>query len=329
MNIAFTLCSMNYLAQAKTLFGSLKKTNPEWRFFIGLVDKNNNRIDPEFLQCDIIEVDQLGIDDFDGMVKKYSIIELLTSVKPFYFSWFFDNYFDAENVVYFDPDIMIFQPLDRLEKSLQQYDIILTPHFTTPINDNFLPTELHVMQTGVYNLGFIALKRSANVFNMLQWWKTRLKDKCFIDLSRGLFVDQVWANLMPACFEKVLIEKYAGYNVAHWNLHERHITVMSEKYYVNDVPLVFFHFSHYSPAHPGSIAAHHNRFNFETRPDIKGLFELYKNELVRNKYFQLIQVPCFYLNNEKKKKRKREIESFLRTALPDKLKGRIKKIIGK
>lgn len=307
----------------------MKKTNPNWHFIIGLVDKNHQNADLSFLQCDVVEVATLQIEGFEAMAKKYTIVELLTSAKPFYFSWLFQQYPAAEAIAYFDPDIMIFQPLTRLEESLQQHDIILTPHFTAPINDTCLPTELHVMQTGIYNLGFIAVKRSGNSFNMLNWWQSRLKDQCLIDLSRGLFVDQLWANLMPAYFDKVLIEKYPGYNVAHWNLHERHLVKLNGSFYVNDMPLVFFHFSHYSPANPDSIAGHHNRYTFETRPELKELFEAYKASLIQYNYFSLKTISCFYLNDEQKKKRKRELETFMRMALPDKLKGRIKKLLHK
>ncbi|HEX5152932.1 MAG TPA: hypothetical protein VFW07_15885 [Parafilimonas sp.] len=277
----------------------------------------------------MIEVEKLLIAGFDTMAEKYTIVELLTSAKPFYFEWLFRNYPAAENVVYFDPDIMLFQPLRSLEESLKIYDVILTPHFTTPINDNCLPTELHVMQTGVFNLGFIAVKRSPNSNNMLQWWISRLKDQCLIDLSRGLFVDQLWANLMPAYFDKVLIEKYPGYNMAHWNLHERILRFENNEYRVNGQPLVFYHFSHYNPAHPEAIASHHNRYDFASRPDLVDLYDAYKESLVRYHYFELKKVPCFYLKDEQKKKRKREMEAFLRMALPDKLKGRLKRIAGK
>lgn len=311
------------------MFESIKKTNPHWQFVIGLVDKNDKNIDLSFLGCDVVEVSALEINSFKQMIKNYTIIELLTSVKPFYFEWLSREYSNAENIVYFDPDIMIFQPLTKLEESLQHYDIILTPHFTLPINDNCLPTELHVMQTGVFNLGFIALKRSENTFNMLHWWQSRLKDQCIIDLSRGLFVDQLWANLIPAYFDKVLIEKYPGYNMAHWNLHERFLTKENGTYLVNGEPLVFYHFSHYSPAQPDLIAGHHTRFNFESRTDIKEIYEKYKALLTEYNYFKLKKVPCFYLNDEKKKKRKRELESFMRMALPDKLKGKLKKIFAK
>lgn len=294
-----------------------------------MVDKNNKSIDLSFLECDVIEAEKLAIAGFDAMVEKYTIIELLTSVKPFYIEWFFNNYKDAEAVVYFDPDIKIFQPLTRLEESLQQFDIVLTPHFTTPINDVCLPTELHVMQTGVFNLGFIAVKKSNNTIAMLQWWQSRLKNQCLIDLSRGLFVDQLWANLIPAYFDKVFIEKYPGYNMAHWNLHERSLEKINNEWYVNNQLLVFYHFSHYNPAHPDSIAGHHNRFNFTTRPDLEEIYNDYKQSLLRYHYFNLKKIPCFYLHNEKKKKRKREIETFMRMALPDKVKGRLKNLLGK
>jgi hypothetical protein len=46
--IIFTLCSNNYLAQAKTLGDSVKKFNPDVLFVIGLVDKLHPEIDYSF-----------------------------------------------------------------------------------------------------------------------------------------------------------------------------------------------------------------------------------------------------------------------------------------
>lgn len=258
------------------------------------------------------------------MVKKYTIVELLTSVKPFYFSWLFDNYPSANKIVYLDPDINVFQPLTKLDASLEEFDIVLTPHFTGPIQDNYMPTELHIMQTGVFNLGFIGVKRSDNVYAMLSWWQDKLKNHCIIDLSRGLFVDQLWANLMPLYFDRVLIEKYPGYNMAHWNLHERTLEKINGEWFVNGQPLIFYHFSHYNPALPDSIATHHDRFSFRTRPDLLEIFNCYHQGLMSEGYVDFRKVPCYYMHNETKKKRRRNIENFLRQALPNELKGKLK-----
>ena len=326
MNLAFTLCSINYLAQAKVLSDSLKRSNPDWKLIIGLVDKNTTNADLTFIDSEILEVETLDIPGFQDMVKKYTIVELLTSVKPFYFSWLFNTNPDVEHIVYFDPDIMVLRPLNSMMDKLSKYDILLTPHTTRPINDSLLPTELHVKQTGIYNLGFLAVKRSANTMAMLTWWQERLRYQCIINLSQGLFVDQLWMDLVPAYFDKVLIDKTPGYNMAHWNLHERVLEQRPDGYYVNNEPLVFYHFSHYNPGKPQQIAAFHTRFSFDSRPDIVGLYETYKAGLLAANYFDLKKIPCHYINDEKAKKRKRELENFLRAALPAKLKGRLKSI---
>jgi len=64
--IAFTLCSNNYLAQAKTLGNSLLKNNPDYLFFIGLVDKFNPEIDYTiFKPYQVIEIESIKIPDFN------------------------------------------------------------------------------------------------------------------------------------------------------------------------------------------------------------------------------------------------------------------------
>lgn len=329
MNLAFTLCSINYLAQAKTLFDSIHKSNPSWHFIVGLVDKNVGNVDLSFLGCEVLEVDKIGIEGFDEMVDLYSIVEFITAVKPFYFTYLLKKHPEVEKLVYFDPDIMVLHSLADLEKKLDDNDIILTPHFTKPIQDSFSPTEKHVFNTGVFNLGFLAVKRSADTFNMLKWWEDKLRSECLLDLSQGYFVDQLWMNLVPAYFDKVLIDKHPGHNMAHWNLHERTITETAEGYLANEVPLVFYHFSHFHPGRPNEIAAYHNRYSFDSRPDLKKLFRTYTDSLVKNRYFELKKVPCYYMRNEGKKKLKTTVRAFLRRNIPLSLKIRLSRLLKK
>ena len=46
MITVFTVCSANYLAQAKTLGQSLHQHNPDYHFVIGLVDRISPELDP-------------------------------------------------------------------------------------------------------------------------------------------------------------------------------------------------------------------------------------------------------------------------------------------
>ena len=298
MTLAFTICSINYLAQAQTLGQSLREQNPEVEFVIGLVD----RLDKVELDADkippfqLLEIDKINIERFEEMCDKYNITELNTAVKPFYFDYFLKNRPDITNIIYFDPDIIVFDKLTRLTDSLKTHNVVLTPHIVTPIEDDFDTRETDHLNTGLYNLGFVAISRSPESVEMINWWKDRLRDDCRIDLANGLFVDQHWMIFVPIFYrEKVLVDSYPGYNVAYWNLHERQVTQTNGQYFINNQPLVFFHFSGYGLNKPNEVSKYQNRSTFDNRPDIVPLFRYYAQQLKDNFNDYYIKIPCFYI----------------------------------
>src|SRR5712691_5442278 len=112
--IAFTLCSNNYLPMARALGESFLRQSPDSRFIIGLVDLLDREVDyVSFRPLEILPVSELGIVDFDDMVLRYSIVELNTAVKPFYFRFLFEKYSAQKDlkICYFDPDTCIYSSL--------------------------------------------------------------------------------------------------------------------------------------------------------------------------------------------------------------------------
>ena len=298
--IVFTICSNNYLAKAKTLGDSIKETNPDYKFIIVLCDKKNSQIDYSFFNhCDILEVDELIIDVFEQMKKKYDITELNTSIKPFIFRYIYDN-MGADFVYYIDPDIVIYDKLDCVENILETNDAVLTPHILKPVQENKFPTvENLLMTTGIYNLGFLATKKSNNIDNMLAWWSNRLLTGCFNRRYIGAFVDQLPMTHSPIFFDNIIPSHNFGLNVAHWNLHERTISKKNGKYYVNDTePLIFFHFSGYSPLKPEQVTKRWRNYRFkDDKSALKELHDDYRGKLISNKYKELTQYKCVYIKN--------------------------------
>jgi len=134
--VAFTLCSNNYLAQAKTLGDSLTKFHPDYQFVIGLIDKKIPNIDYGFFSpYKILPYDELGYDIFKEMIERYNIVEFNTAVKPFYFDYIF-NRLKADFAFYFDPDIYISHSLEFLENKFRNKSILLTPHILSSITTN-------------------------------------------------------------------------------------------------------------------------------------------------------------------------------------------------
>ncbi|MCY7357604.1 MAG: glycosyl transferase [Rudanella sp.] len=311
MPLAFTICSVNYLAQARTLGDSLRATNPDWTYVIGLVDDLNSANLPADLMppYTMIEVAAIGIPDFEAMCARYDITELNTAVKPFFIDYFYTVHPEYKKVVYFDPDIIVFQPLTRLENHLDEYSLVLTPHTCSPTPDWERPNEQHHLGTGIFNLGFIGLQANDEAKRFVNWWKERLVYECQIDLCAGLFVDQHWVNFAPTYFDNVWIEKHRGYNVAYWNLHERFFSQHQGKWMVNgDEPLQFFHYSGYSPYKPFEVSKYQTRYTFADttqagesgvrttdRTDVWPLFELYKERLLTNGNDRYRKYPCVYI----------------------------------
>lgn len=334
MTIAFTICSINYLAQARTLGDSLRETNPDYLYLIGLVDKLSEAKLPDALIPDypMVEVHTIGIPDFAAMCDRYDITELNTAVKPFYIDYLYKTYPDASQVIYFDPDIIVFQPLHELNDALTKYSLVLTPHTLSPIPDWELPNEQHHLNTGIYNLGFIGLSNNATARQFVDWWKDRLVYECRIDLCAGLFVDQHWVNFAPVYHDNVLIDRHLGYNMAYWNLHERYSSQNAQGEWVvsnskdHSAPettelLQFFHFSGYNPNKPDDISKHQTRFGFansgattngpssryldrpeQQRPDVRPLFDLYRTRLVANHNELYRAYPCVYIKPPKAKR---------------------------
>lgn len=301
--IIYTICSANHLSYAKTMIDSFLTFNQEYKAIIGLADKINNRFETEYFnKATIIEVHELCIEGFQEMSTNYSILELNCALKPFFAKYIFNKY-SPDYLLYIDSDICFFNSLQSIEDKLNEYDILLTPHFFQPLPfDELLPFERSILISGVYNAGFIAMKSSINVTNFLDWWCQHLKVECYYNFADGMGVDQLWLNNVPLFFNKVGILQNIGLNVAYWNLHERSITLRNNSYLVNDsMPLIFYHASGFNIKSPSNISKHQTRFNLNDLPILKQLLFNYCLLVNQNKYDFFSNIECFYSKKRKKK----------------------------
>lgn len=200
-NIVFTICSNNYLSQAKVLSDSVfNYSSDDYDFYIILCDVYDKRINYSDFHAYFILAEELGINNFEWMIQHYNIIELNTAIKPFVFKYLY-SLKDAEYIHYLDPDTCTYQPLKAIEEEMApDYSILLTPHSLSPVpEDGKSPSENIFLNNGVYNLGFLGTKRSSETFKMLEWWCAFLANKCFICPHKGFFVDQLPMELVPLC----------------------------------------------------------------------------------------------------------------------------------
>lgn len=294
--VAFTICSNNYLAKARIVAETFLAEHDSYGFFIFLVDQFIAEIDYKIIPGVKIIAIRDVVENIDELALKYNIIELNTAVKPAVFMFLFKEY-KSNHVLYLDPDLMVFDHFWEIEEQFKDNNcnIIITPHSCSPIDDGKIPSEIHLIVYGTFNLGFLAVKYNHESKRFLEWWHDRLMKYCYIDPEHGMFTDQIWLNYAPVYFDGVYILKHRGYNVSHWNLYERKIEEINGIYYVNnEEKLKFFHFSHYQFTDPYLISYKQNRHRIEDFKYLKTIIDEYQESLINYRHEQIAKLPCYY-----------------------------------
>jgi len=245
----FTSCNLAYLDRALVLAESFKKNNNDVDFILILSDHVDDALfSSNALSCfdQVIDIEDIGIPNFSTWAGQFNVVELCTAVKGYAFLHIFNMGY--ERIIYLDPDIACFSPLQFLFEELLGSSILLTPHQLKPAltKQTFIDNELCSFKHGIFNLGFLGLNNSDEANEFLQWWANRLYLYCREDTANGIFTDQKWCDAVPAFFDNYKIIKHPGCNVASWNLCEREITFKEGSPFVDDhFPLVFYHFTKY------------------------------------------------------------------------------------
>ena len=280
---ACTIVAPNYLPYARVLARSFLEHHPDGRFCTLVLDVDElTGADEPF---EVLGPYDIGVPraEVHRMAAIYDVKELSTAVKPFLLAHLLDS--SATEVVYFDPDIQVFAPVDDIARLAREHALVLTPHLLEPLpRDGLLPSERTILRCGIFNLGFVAVSRSARPF--LDWWSERLARYCLVAVERGLFVDQRWVDLATGIFLHHILRDPAC-NVAYWNVSERDVRGTGERYEVDGRPLRFFHFSGFRPEAPNDLSAHTNglgRTRLADVPAVARLCEEYAARLYENGY---------------------------------------------
>jgi glycosyltransferase involved in cell wall biosynthesis len=249
-----TILAKNYLSSAVLLAESFRLHHPDVPVTALIVDARPGDAlgglpFEVFLPTDL----PLDEDEFARMATYYDVTELSTALKPFLLRALLDR--GDEAVMYLDPDIEVFAPLDDLFELAAQRGIALTPHVIHPIpRDGLDVREEVILASGQFNLGFIAVSDAASSF--LEYWRDRTRLHSLIDHARGYFTDQRWLDAVPVLFEHAVVRD-TSCNVAYWNLHERELTAdADDNWSVDGRPLRFFHFSGHDALDPFRLSRH-------------------------------------------------------------------------
>ena len=273
-----TISSHNYMPYGLTCLTTAKHYNQEYDVYYVIADCYNGDLYKKY-EKDIVFVSLQDLNYSDeeivNLTFKYNIIEFNTCIKPQAILYLLNKGY--QTVIYLDPDIECYNSFEQLLLDTKNQSIIVTPHKMTE-KENPLIEDKQFLNNGIYNLGFLAINNKVESRKFLDWWDKKLRKECYIHYEEGLATDQIWVVLASTIFEGFCVYKNEGVNVAYWNIHERKIEKMNNNYFVNNLPLVFFHFS--------SLSLTCNQSFLKSIDDIQPGFKNFYNEHVK-------KVKCF------------------------------------
>jgi glycosyltransferase involved in cell wall biosynthesis len=261
---------------------SYARHNGEAGCTVLLLDDPDERLGDAGEPFRIVRPAEIGLDAFEEMAAMYDTLELATAVKPWFLRHLLER--DRAPVAYLDPDMRFYAPIGDLPRLLEHHPFVLNPHvsLSPPPRDGERPDDLTLLACGIYNLGFIGVAPGPRTDLLLDWWSERLRFDCVVDHALGLFVDQRWFDLVHAVVPEFGVLRDPGFNVGHWNLHERDIERREGGYVANGEPLRCFHFSGFDPDRPGELSKHQSRVRLATQPALAELCTEYADELRRH-----------------------------------------------
>jgi hypothetical protein len=136
---------------------------------------------------------------------------------------------------YVDADLMFFSDPQPLFNEMDGYSVGIIEHRFSKKNE-------HLNRFGLYNVGWMSFRRDDDGLKCLQWWRERCIEWCYDRVESGKCADQKYLEEFPVRFNGVRVIQHKGANVAPWNVANYQITESGNRIWIDDQPLIFFHF---------------------------------------------------------------------------------------
>ncbi len=142
---------------------------------------------------------------------------------------------EIDVLTYLDADQYFFSDASAVKHDLAEKSCLIHEH-------RFSPGLEDLVENGIYNVGVLAFRRDAESFSILNWWKERCIEWCYARPENGRMGDQGYLNDWPERFKGVHVTENYGIGVAPWNMQQYRYRDQGGCIYVDELPVVVFHF---------------------------------------------------------------------------------------
>lgn len=234
-----TYFDRHYLIKGLALYRSLKKHCQSFKLYILCMDQLCYDI---LSQLNYEEIHLISLEDFerfDGELLKTkqnrSLIEYYFTCTPSLPLFILANHPDVDIITYLDADLFFFNSPKPVFDEISDHSIAIIEHRFPPyLNDTGA--------NGKYNVGWLSFRRDGAGLAALRWWREKCLEWCYDRPDAGRMADQKYLDDWPTRFPGLLVLQHKGANLAPWNIGGYWLYWRGNQVYVEEDPLIFFHF---------------------------------------------------------------------------------------
>ncbi|OFW05484.1 MAG: hypothetical protein A3H96_12280 [Acidobacteria bacterium RIFCSPLOWO2_02_FULL_67_36] len=288
-----TTVAKSYLSFARVLAASFLRYHPDIPFFVLLADEVDDCFVPAAEPFRLLRLADLKIPGLADLRFRYSQQELTYSATGYLLSHLLDRGFSG--AAFLKQESLVLGDMTDVFSTMDHHSIVLVPHLLAPLpGKEGIARELNILQSGVYNVGFLGVSGKPCARAFLTWWQDRLRDHCRHDVPQGMHFEQRWLDLVPAYFDDVHILRDPGFNVGHWNLPERDVRLDGDRVLAGEEPCRFFRFSGFDPDQPLAVTKYSSRLTMANAGPAAELFARYRTLLEDAGYSETKGWPYAY-----------------------------------
>lgn len=233
-----TYFDRNYLTRGLALHQSLVRHAGDFRLYALCLDADAHRA---LVALRLPHLVPVALEDFlrdDPALAQTrsgrSTVEFYFTCTPSLPRYLLAHHSEIEQITYLDADLFFLSDLAPLFAEIGAASIAIISH-------RFPPRLRHMVQHGIYNVGFLSFRRDPSALACLEWWRDQCIAWCYARLENGQFGDQKYLDDWPTRFANVIVLEHRGGNVAFWNLENHPISLHEGRLLVGGQMLIFFH----------------------------------------------------------------------------------------
>ena len=247
-----------------------------------------------------------------------NLAEYCWTLSSYFTAWLMENHEEIHAITYLDADLMFFSSPQPLFDEMKESSIGIIEH-------RFIPRLRHLESKGRFCVEWVTLRRDYQGLACLYRWREQCLEWCYDRLEDGRMGDQKYLDTWPNDYSRTRVLEHCGAGVAPWN-YSNYVYSQdnANKIWVNESPLIFFHFHQFQLIDDGSFYRLSPFYSHESAAP-ENIYATYESEI--RSMVERIRFHRPGFSRGMKSQTQVQSRKFIQTYVPRKVKEFLKRFI--